>query len=117
MRKQFLISLTTLASLTSGIALAATCTKNGIEIPCEELKWALWLILPMGIIALAVFVFWAWMLVHAIIKPIANKPLWIIVLLIGNLIGAIAYYFAVKRAMKMPQSTVNNESSNQNLQS
>ena len=57
-------------------------------------------ILPMifiGLISIFFFVIWILMLVHAIKHPIKDKPLWIIVLLVGQGIGAIIYYFVVKR--------------------
>jgi hypothetical protein len=38
------------------------------------------------------------MLVDAIKKPIQHKPLWIIILLLFGIVGAIVYYFAVKRS-------------------
>ncbi len=50
--------------------------------------------------AIACFVFWIMMLVHAVSKPIKSKPLWIIVILLFGIIGAVVYYFAVKRSFK-----------------
>ncbi len=49
---------------------------------------------------IACFIFWIMMLVHAVSKPIKSKPLWIIVILLFGIIGAIVYYFAVKRSFK-----------------
>gem|GEM_PF-5438428 len=37
------------------------------------------------------------MLVHAISKPIPNKVLWILVIVLLSPIGAIVYYFSIKR--------------------
>lgn len=51
------------------------------------------------LLLIALFVFWIMMLVHVIRHPIQNKPLWILVILIGQGLGAIVYYFAVKRKM------------------
>ncbi len=47
------------------------------------------------VIGLVCFVFWIWMLITAIKNEYASKPLWIIILLIGQFVGAIAFYFAV----------------------
>ncbi len=88
----------------------AVCRVNGEVVPCEKLwegfKWfasagvgfavALFL---LGIIAL---IFWLKMLIHAIRMPIEHKPVWILVLLLTGLLGAIIYYFAVKRSSLKP---------------
>lgn len=51
----------------------------------------------VSIIVLLLVAFWVWMLVHAIRHDIEYKPVWILVLWFMNIIGAIIYYFAVKR--------------------
>jgi hypothetical protein len=51
----------------------------------------------LTIIALLLIAFWVWMLVHAIKHDIEYKPIWILVLGIMGILGAIIYYFAVKR--------------------
>lgn len=84
---------------------AAVCKINGQIVPCEEVWRGLKVLVGAGIgvtiffLALVVLltVFWVWMLVHAIRNPIEHKPVWILVLLLTGLIGAIIYYFAVKR--------------------
>jgi magnesium-transporting ATPase (P-type) len=48
-------------------------------------------------IALVFGVFWLWMLIHAATHPIQNRALWIVVIVFFNIVGAIVYYFAVKR--------------------
>ncbi len=50
-----------------------------------------------ALITIAFFVFWIWMLVHAIKSDIDYKPVWILVLWFLHFFGAIIYYFAVKR--------------------
>ncbi|MFH0792256.1 MAG: PLDc N-terminal domain-containing protein [bacterium] len=55
------------------------------------------LIAGAGIVS---FIFWLWMFISAIKGDFENKGVWIIVLLIGNIIGAIAFYFAVHRKIK-----------------
>src|SRR3989344_19181 len=49
------------------------------------------------VIMLAGLVFWIVMLVHAISHDIKDKALWIILLLLTGWLGAIIYYFVVKR--------------------
>ena len=88
-------------------ASGAVCKINGEVVPCEKLwEGVKWLTTGAGIgvvvavfaIGIVAFFFWFMMLVHAIKNPIEHKPIWILVLLLTGLIGAIIYYFAVKRA-------------------
>ncbi len=53
----------------------------------------------MGI-ALLGFIFWVMMLVRAIKYDSEHKVLWILVIVLGNLIGAIVYYFVEGRDVK-----------------
>jgi len=48
----------------------------------------------LGILLLA---FWIWMLVHAATSDIKQKPLWLLVIWFMNIVGAIIYFFVVKR--------------------
>jgi 4-amino-4-deoxy-L-arabinose transferase-like glycosyltransferase len=91
---------TTIATSTS------SCTVNGQPVPCGQLfksiGWfagiGLGLIILFIVISILCFIFWIFMLVDAIKKPIQHKPLWIIIILLFSLVGAIVYYFAVKRS-------------------
>lgn len=51
------------------------------------------------VVAISIFclVFWILMLVHAISKPIKQKAVWILIILLFGIIGALVYYFAIKR--------------------
>lgn len=51
----------------------------------------------IAILAIACLVFWIMMLVHAIKHDIEYKPVWILVLWFMTIVGAIVYYFAVKK--------------------
>ena len=54
------------------------------------------LFLMLGLLALATFAFWVWMLVHAITnKGLTDmeKLIWVLVILFVNLLGAILYCF------------------------
>lgn len=51
----------------------------------------------LTILAILLIAFWIWMLVHAIKHDIEEKPLWILVIGLMGIIGAVVYYFAVKR--------------------
>jgi hypothetical protein len=95
-----------LVSVTNQVALAAVnCTVNGREVPCEELGdqikgflgWGIagfLVILALGIWAT---VFWIMMIVHAATHDIENKAMWIILMVFTGIVGALIYYFAVKR--------------------
>ena len=50
-----------------------------------------------GILGLLIIGFWIWMVVHAAKSDIEHKPLWLLVLWFMHIIGAIIYFFVVKR--------------------
>ena len=82
-----------------------TCKLNGQVVPCDELAkgasmaigTALGFIVFWIVLLLAGSVFWLMMLIHAATHPIENRALWIIVIVVFSFLGAIVYYFAVKR--------------------
>ena len=50
----------------------------------------------IGAIVLAAFIFWIWMLVHAITNPglrDVEKLLWVVVILFVHALGALLYFF------------------------
>jgi DMSO reductase anchor subunit len=51
-------------------------------------------LIPVLIIGLPFFL-WVAMLVHVIKNDIPDKVLWIIVLVVGGIIGGVVYYFAI----------------------
>lgn len=104
--------------IDTGIALAqATCTVNGEEVPCEELGGllgaGLGLMAFMIILGIVGFIIWLLMIIHAASKPIPNKAMWIIIMVLLGPIGAIIYYFVVKRRFKEGPQTVQSQSSEQ----
>jgi multidrug efflux pump subunit AcrB len=48
-------------------------------------------------ISFALFIMWIVMLIHAASKPIPNKTVWILVIVFTGCIGAIVYFFVVKK--------------------
>jgi hypothetical protein len=42
-------------------------------------------------------IFWLWMLVHALSSSIPNKILWVLFIFFLSPIGAIVYYFVIKK--------------------
>lgn len=82
---------------TAGTALAE-CTLNGQVVPCEDIPtWIFLIPLIMFLIGILFFVFWVWMLIDAIQNQKEDRPLWILILIFLNILGAIIYYFAEKR--------------------
>lgn len=83
------------------------CTVNGREVPCEELgnRFIGFLGLGLGIglflvffaVAIWMTVFWIMMLVHAAKYDIKDKVVWILVIVFTGIVGAIIYYFVIKR--------------------
>lgn len=53
-----------------------------------------------GPILLLFTIFWLWMLIDCIRRDFGDKTLWIILLVFLNILGAILYYFFVKRKNK-----------------
>jgi len=106
--KHAVLSAVTLSSisLANQVALAAaTCTSNGHEVPCADMKFALIWSLSIVLIFLALTiwatVFWIMMIVHAVKHDADNKALmWVILMVFTGIIGALVYYFVVKRKPK-----------------
>ena len=81
------------------------CSVNGKEAPCEEALQQLktfagigfGIIALIGGVILVGSIFWLLMLIHAISKPIENKAIWIFILLFTSVVGALVYFFVVKR--------------------
>jgi len=102
-----------LMTISNQVALAAAkCTVNGQEVDCAELGNKVKGILGWGIggflfiFALIVLatVFWIMMIVHAARHPINNKGVWIVVMIFTGIVGALIYYFAVKRKFNQQYS-------------
>ena len=98
-----------LISVVNQVAVAAAkCTLNGREVPCGEFGGPIKVILGWGIgifliflvifaLVIWVMVFWVMMIVHATQHDVANKAMWIILMVFTGIVGALVYYFAVKR--------------------
>jgi len=120
MKKILSLGLFLLASVSllanTALAQVGTCKLNGQEVPCGEVLNGLGNIIGAGlifmvvmwVIMLAAGIFWLVMLIHAATKPIDNKAVWILVMVFTNILGAIVYYFVVKREFsKMTQNVGN----------
>jgi hypothetical protein len=71
--------------------------KLGPEYVFEVLK-------KIAIIAVPIFIitgsFWLWMLIDAINREFENKIFWIIIIIVFTFIGAVLYFFIVRRKLK-----------------
>lgn len=97
-----------LASLALPFVASAQCYLNDQEVPCEQLKgafgWIAGIGLLFGLIVLVTTLFWLWMLVHAATKPIENKVVWIILMVVFGPLVSLIYYFMVKRKFSEPSA-------------
>ena len=81
------------------------CYLNGRMVPCEQLANATKGFLGYGlamfgivlVLGLLSTIFWIMMIVHVATKPVENKAMWIILMVLTGVLGSIIYYFAVKR--------------------
>lgn len=111
-KKKYLVLLVAVAWFAMNrIVLAQTnCTINGEQVPCEEAfqqlkeyaNLGLGSVLAMGVLVIASIAFWTMMIAHASSKPIEHKAMWLALLVITGIIGAVLYYFAVKRKFGAP---------------
>lgn len=84
--------------------LFGICTINGKEVPCSDF-WGRfgWVFFLIFILAIAFFAFWVWMLVDCLSRKtlqgeeFKDKALWTVLILLVNWLGAVIYYFCVKR--------------------
>jgi hypothetical protein len=84
---------------------AAKCISNGVEVPCEELgnqiksfmAWGIGIFIAIFILGTLGTIFWIMMIVHAVKYDIENKAMWLILMVFMGPIGALVYYFVVKR--------------------
>jgi len=80
----------------------ANCWVNGESVDCPP--WAGFAGMGFGLAMLAfglwAFIFWIYMLVHCLRSDMESteKLVWVLVLLFANLIGALIYYFVIKRS-------------------
>lgn len=68
------------------------------------------MLLVLFILALVIgsFVFWLMMLIHAVKNEIPDRDMWLVVLAVSfvagmPLVGALVYYFVVKRKLQPPK--------------
>jgi hypothetical protein len=108
--KVFLI--TALLSASDAYALIQSkCTVNGEPVECPE--WFLnsgWIIFPFFLLfflfSAVALVFWVWMLIDCLKSSRSDKVVWVIVLLFGNFLGALLYFFLARNKDEQAQRPV-----------
>lgn len=84
---------------------SAQCYVNGEEVPCGTFMpgmlgigfLTLGVIIPLVAVVVLSVVFWLLMLIDCLQRDFEDKLVWVLVLLFLTLLGAILYYFLVKR--------------------
>ncbi len=100
-----LISLFIITLFNNVVHAAEECTLNGQVIPCEQLGktitgflgWGIIIFLIFFIIGILSMVFLIMMIIHVAKHDVENKAMWIVVMVFTGFIGAIVYYFVVKK--------------------
>jgi hypothetical protein len=80
------------------VTAEATLTPSETRLLVGLAGGALVFALVAGLVALLLTAFWLWMIVDVIGRPMAGKPLWLAVVILAGWIGAIVYYFGVRRS-------------------
>lgn len=90
-------------------ATPSACTLNGNPVPCDQfldsfgglfLGFGIFffiLFILLSVVTMAAFVFQIVMIIHAAQNDIKDRALWIVVMVLTGGLGAVIYYFAVKR--------------------
>lgn len=91
--------------LAANQVLAQTINQAGTSATTFRATFFIMSILIL-LISISAFVFWIMMIVHAATHPIENRAIWVLLLIFTGIIGAIVYYFVVKRKFnsQMPSS-------------
>lgn len=100
MNKIFSLALTSVVGLVGNTALAQTYDGYPTDVSTAGMGLGIGLIIlwiVLMVVNLVLFIFWIWMLVDVIKRKFEQKVLWIVLVIILGYIGAIAYYFVVKR--------------------
>ncbi|MAF79940.1 hypothetical protein CL629_02585 [bacterium] len=79
------------SALAPVVALAQGATLN------IQGTWGIIGSIVVFVLYITLLIFWIVMLVHSIKHPIEHKPLWILVIILGGILGSVIYFFAVKK--------------------
>ncbi|MEI6222159.1 MAG: PLD nuclease N-terminal domain-containing protein [bacterium] len=59
--------------------------------------WFIWLLVGTFVLVFPLSIFWLFMLIDCIQRPVNNKVIWIIVLVVFSIFGAVIYFFTVRK--------------------
>ncbi len=89
------------ASGNDAFATSSLGTQTGANLAVGATAISLVFIGVFFIVGLLFFIFWLWMLISVIRRPsFPDKIVWVLVVLLLQILGAIIYYFAEHRAYK-----------------
>lgn len=80
-------------------------TPGGVEVYGDNvlrnlfIGWGIFMIV-FSAISIFTTVFWIMMLIHVAKNDVENKTLWILLMVFTGVVGAVVYYFIVKRSYK-----------------
>lgn len=98
--KLALFSLSALLALTPFVTQAG-CTVNGTQVACGYFApFFATLAIPLIFLGIVSLAFWIWMIIDVIRRQVEHKPLWVLVIIFGQLLGAIIYFFAIRDDVK-----------------
>lgn len=105
-------SLLLIANKTAFAGSWAECRLNGRIVPCEQLAgqmsgfFSFGVLMVLMIFGLGIWatVFWILMIIHVAKYQPEDQAMWIILMVFTGIIGAMIYYFAVKRNMDKMRS-------------
>lgn len=114
----FLLALSLMIAINQVALATEEYVFNGQEVNYAGLEnkvkgilgWALGGFLVIFALVICSTVFWIMMIVHAAKHEVENKAMWIILIVFTGIIGALIYYFVVKRKFSKqfspPMSTI-----------
>ena len=116
MKKLLTILPISLIYFLSAVPALAACSVNGEEIPCSQFQaqygWIFGVMMTfwavMMVFWLVMMGFWVWMLIDCLKRDFKDKTIWVLVLIFTTVLGAILYYFMVKRKKSELPHTVKN---------
>ena len=98
---------------------SAVCKLNGEVVACPDFGavffgffGVMWAVMVLFMISATVF--WILMIIHVATHPIENKAIWVLLLIFTGIIGAIVYYFGIKRPFDAKHTVVSAPSTSQN---
>jgi hypothetical protein len=97
-----LSSLIPMVSAASLIPEGSTCTVMGEDVPCDQFWDRLWgsfgwVLVVGGIVFAVTLAFWLWMLMDCAQRDFRDKAVWILIILLAGILGALVYYFVIRR--------------------